>query len=166
MIDAIRPDAVGVIAPRRRDDGLGPVAGIELERDVLDDVVKMHLRAHVREMDREARVVHLARERLLEGARHVVAAVEVDDVPRHERGIEEREALDVIPVHVAEEEMRSDRHVLQQRLAEEAQARAAVEDEEELARPHFHAARVAADADGVRSRARDAAPDAPKGDPH
>ena len=84
-----------------------------------------------REVDREARVVHLAGERLLERARDVVAAVEVDDVARHERGVEEREALDVIPVDVAEEEVRRERHLLQQRLAEQAKAGAAVEDEEE-----------------------------------
>ena len=66
---------------------------------------KTHLSAHLGQVDREARMVHLAGERLLERARDVVAAVEVDDVARDERGIEEREALDVVPVHVAEEEM-------------------------------------------------------------
>src|SRR5687767_5901545 len=90
----------------------------------------------------------------------------MDDVARYERRVEERKPLDVVPVHVAEEEMRRERHLLQHALAEETESRAPIEDEHGLPRAHLDAARVASDTDRIWSRGRDAPADTPKGDAH
>ena len=79
-------------------------------------------------------MVDLPGEGLLERARDVVAAVQVDGVAAHERRVEEGEALDVVPVHVAEEDVRLERHLGRQLLAEEPKPRAAVQDQDGLPR--------------------------------
>jgi hypothetical protein len=88
------------------------------------------------------------------------------DVARHERRVEEREALDVVPVNVAEEHVRSDGHLGQQLLAEQAKPGAAVEDEDGLAGAHFDTAGVAPDLHRARPGRGDAPADSPEGDVH
>jgi hypothetical protein len=90
----------------------------------------------------------------------------VEHVARDERGLEERKALDVVPVHVAEEHVGRQRHLVQELLAEQAQPCAAVEDEDRFAQAQLDAARVAADLHRAWSGRRNAAANAPKGDLH
>src|ERR1700690_1260067 len=64
---------------------------------------------------------------------------------------------DGVPVHVREEQMRGDRHLLEKLLAETAQTGAAVEDHELLRDAKLDAARIAANLDRCRPRRGDAA---------
>src|SRR5262249_9416217 len=80
---------------------------------------------------------------------------------RQESRPEERQAADVIDMGVAEEEIGVDRAVVrEQRLAEEAQPGASIEDEDALADPDLYAGSIAAIADGGRARAGGARPGA------
>jgi len=63
-----RPHAVGVVASARGDAGLAAGAVVDLADLALGPVVEGHLRGPVAAVHREARVVHLARERLLDRA--------------------------------------------------------------------------------------------------
>jgi hypothetical protein len=162
VVDAVGVDPVGVVAPRVGD----PHVVADLEHLALAQIVEVHLGAHLGQVDRETRIVHLSSEGLLEGARDVAAAVQVDLVARDEGRGKEREALDVIPVDVAEEQKSLDGHLAQQLLPEHAQPRAAIEDDDVLAAAHLEAAGVAAHLDGIGARGRDAAAHPPTGDLH
>jgi hypothetical protein len=160
-VDAVRVVALRVAYPDRAPV---PLDRRQLDHLALVDVVEAEGRPHVRQAHREAGVLHLPGERLLERARHLVATVEVDDVPAHERRREEREALDVVPVDVAEEDPRLEGHRRQQRVSEKPEAGPAVEDEDPATRAHLDAARVSADLDRRWTGGGDAAADPPE--PH
>src|SRR5204863_386077 len=85
-------------------------------------------------------------------------------------GTEERNALDVIPVKMREQEIHRERPVVaavHQRGAELAEARARIEDEKRSrAVAHLDARGVAAVADGQRPRRRDGPARAPEADLH
>src|SRR6185436_7669068 len=112
------------------------------------------------------RVVHLPGERLLERARDVDAAIQVDLVAADEGGREEREALDMIPVDVAEEHPGLEGHLPEQLLPEEAEAGAPVQDDQRVASADLVAARVAAELHGAGAGRGDAAANSPHLDPH
>jgi hypothetical protein len=166
MLHAIRPHAIRMIAAAGADLGHRSVARIDLEDLPFKQIVERHLRAHVGEMNGKARMVHLTRERFFERARDVVAAIQVNRISGDERRIEERKALNVIPMHVAEEDVRGERHLLEKLLAQQPKAGAAVENQEQLAGAHFDAAGVASDFDGVGAGRRNAAAYSPERDPH
>src|ERR1019366_5865854 len=161
-----REDPLRVVARGARHAHLAALAVVDVEWHALRHVEELHLGGHRPEVHREVRVIHLPRERLLESPRDVVPAVKMKHVARDERRLEEGEALDVVPVNVAEEHVRREGHLLLELLPEETQARPAVEDEDGLARAHLDAARVAADLDRGRSRRGDAPSDSPESDLH
>jgi DUF218 domain len=72
----------------------------------------------------------------------------------------------VIPVHVAEKNVRRERHLFQKFLAEQTQTRAAVEYDERFSGTQLDTACIAADFDGSRAGGRDAAANPPKRDLH
>jgi hypothetical protein len=79
-------------------------------------------------------------------------AVHVDRISGHERWGKERKALDVVPVHVAKKEVHLHRQLAEELLAEATESRTAVKHEDAVAAANFHAARVAADPLGGRTR--------------
>jgi hypothetical protein len=82
-----------------------------------------------------------------------------------ERGQEEREALDVIRVGVADEQVRADRTGPRESDPELARPGAAVEDEQRaVVGARLDARRVAAVASGLGTRRGDGPPDAPEAD--
>lgn len=166
LIDAEREDPLRMIASRVRHENSAARAVIDLHRLGIAQVAKRHPRAHRSQVDWEVRMVHLTCEGLFERSRHVVAAIQVEHVARHERGLEERETLDVVPVHVAEEHVSFERHLAKELLPEESQPRAAVEDEDGLAGPHLDAAGVSSDLGSARPRCGNAAANSPEGDLH
>ncbi len=164
VIDAIGKDAIGVIAPGILDADFLVFA--QLDHLSFLQIMKAHLSAHIGEVDREARIVHLASEGLLEGMGDVIAAVHVKAIALDERGREKGKALDVIPMHVAEKDMGDHRTLIRQALSEQAHAGAAVQDDQGLAAPHLDTARVPSDLDCVRTRNRDASTNTPEFDEH
>ena len=116
------------IARRDRD-----VVDLELP---LDEVVVLDVGAEVEELDREVRVLHLPGERVVDRRVETARAVDVPHVPGLEQRGEERQALDVVPVGVADEEMAVDATagslipVVHEGLTELVDAGAAVEDEQ------------------------------------
>src|SRR5438034_739670 len=160
--------AVGLEAVAERYGGV-----VEVLRDDPRAADRVRALAQVREAERggelaqghrEIRELHLAGERLVERA-FPLRAVEGDRVPRVERRREEREALDVVPVRVAEEDARPDGHPSRERVTERARAGPAIEDED-VSRPgsHLDARGVAAEANRPGARRWKGAAGAPE--PH
>lgn len=83
----------------------GKIAGPER---VLPHFVEIHARAEIRKSHRKVRVLHLARERFLEPRFHARGAINLQLCAGQERREEEGKSLDVVPVNMAEEEMRSE----------------------------------------------------------
>src|SRR5207247_711568 len=83
------------------------------------------------ELDGEVRVLHLPGHRLLEAPLEAARRVDVQLGPGQERGDEERDALDVVPMRVADEEVESHRlgHRPNEGEAGPTAASAAVEDD-------------------------------------
>lgn len=103
----------------------------------------------------------MAGKRFLERARDVVTTEEVDDVLADKRRGEERKSLEVVPVHVTEEQPRFDGHFSKQTLSQEAQARAAIQNNQCVAGPNLVAAGVAAKLNRIGSGRGDASADTP-----
>ena len=141
-------------------------------RDAVAALVEVdvgELRRELRELDREVGVLHLSGHHL--GERAAAAPRRVDHEPRgrrEERG-EEREALDVVPVGVAQQERRGERPRARagEGGAERADAGAAVEHEPGAAAGrHLDARRVAAEVRGAGAGRRDGPARAPEADVH
>ena len=130
-------DARAVAGHAVGDGGRGVIQVLRLDqhlahaKESLVELVEVDARAQVAQLHREVRVLHLARHRLLEPALEAHRRVDVQLGSGQERRDEEGEALDVIPVRVADEEVEA--HRLRDRLrqvhAELAGAGAAVEDD-------------------------------------
>src|SRR5262249_27094484 len=134
----------------------------------LGELVDLDLRGDGVEVDREEGVVHAETEEILERL-GVMRRVDAERRARVERGAEERDALDVVPVQVRDEEVEIDRGVpvLRELNTELAQAGAGVEHEQRVAgRAYLDARRVAAVAHRLQAGRRDRAARAPEADPH
>src|SRR5436309_7306354 len=121
------------------------------------------------ELDGEVRVLHLPGHRLLEAPLEAARRVDVQLGPGQERGDEEREALDVVPMGVADEEVESHRlgHRPNEVEPEPADAGAAVEDDDgPVGGAYLGARRVAAVDGGRGSRRGDGSSRAPESDLH
>ena len=118
--------------------------------------------------DREKRKAHQPAHRVLDaGGRLEIARPDAQLLALARQRLEERQADDVVEMAVAEENVGVEPALLvDQRLAEVADAGAGVEDEHMVAAADFHAGRVAAIAGGARSGTRDAAAHAPKAYQH
>src|SRR6266850_2116135 len=98
-----------------------------------------------------------------------VTGVQTCALPIYERGDEERKALDVVPVGVADEEVQVERRLqrLREAQAELARAGPAVEHDHGAVRPaDFRARRVAAVARGAVAGRGDRAASTPEPDVH
>src|SRR5260370_3234786 len=166
VIDAVCIHALRMVPARVRYTYLASQAIRDIDAFPFLPVAKGRLRVHGGQMNREVRVVNLTGEGLIESARNVVAPVQMEDIACNECRLEEREALNVIPVHVAEEHVSDEGHLLQELLAEQTQPGAAIEDKDGLARAKLDAARVAPGLDRVRPWGGDAAANSPEGDLH
>jgi hypothetical protein len=115
-VDAVAERALGM-AQRAGADAERADVQLVAGRDRAEDLA----RRHGGERHREARRLHLPAEHLLERrAVGVRRPVQAEHAARHESRREEREALDVVPVHVAEEDVSRERHLLDELLAEQA----------------------------------------------
>jgi hypothetical protein len=135
-------DSRGVVQVLRLDEDAAHPEEAFLELGEVD------ARAQVAELDGKVRVLHLPRHRLLEALLEAERRVDVQLRARDEGGNEERKALDVVPVRVADEEVQTERlgHRLQEVQPELARARPAVQhDDRPVWRPELHARGVAAE---------------------
>ena len=108
---------------------------------------------------------HLAGEGGDESLVRAFAAEDAEVAAGFVDGREERQALDVIPVRVGNEEGEIERlglEFFQERDAELAQAGAGIEDDDVLAGADFDAGSIAAVVNGAASRSRDGAANTPK----
>src|SRR4029078_3968445 len=124
-----------------------------------------HLGGELLDRDREVRVLHLPGERLANRGPQATRAVDVPLECGIEKRSEEGQALDVVPVRVADEDVAALGAVTlgQQRLAEAVRARPAVEEDQRPARAaHLDARGVAAIANGAGARLRDRSARAPE----
>jgi hypothetical protein len=122
-------------------------------------------RAQVSQLDREVGVLHLPGHRLLEALLEPERRVHVELGPGQERGDEERKALDVIPMGVADEQVQAHGggEGPDQMEPQLARAGAAVQhDDRAVLGPHLHARRVAAVSGGALARRSYRAPGAPE----
>lgn len=133
----------------------GPAHVRNLEGQTVVDGVELHFRARVHELTeihRENRRFHLPVQNLVQVLVPVPTTVErqlvVEHALRHEDGAEEWKALDVVPVHVALENHGLHPLVLEdfglQGVAEFAQSRTHVQDQQNVVEPNFDACGVAA----------------------
>ena len=159
VVDAIGIHTVGVISSRIRDPNI--LVFPDGNYFAFVKVTERHLRAHLGEVHREARVVHLARERFLERARDIVTTKKMDDVLADKRRCKERKALDVVPVHVTEKQPCFDGHLGEQTLAQKAQSCASIQNDQCVAGPNFIAAGIAAILNRIGSGRGDASSDTP-----
>ena len=109
-------------------------------------LVHAERRPHVAERHREVVGIHLPAQQLLQWSALAGRAVDVNRRGRLIGRHEERKALDVVPVRVADEEMDGQRaalELLEQRLPELPDPRAGVEDEDVATAPQLHARGVA-----------------------
>ena len=157
------------------DRGRGVVQELRLDQHAADaeeplvELREVDARAQVAHLDREVRVLHLAGHRLLEPALETDRRVDVQLGARQERGDEERKALDVIPVGVADEEVEPKGlgHRLDQMQAELAGAGAAIEDDHgAVGGPYLDARGVSPEARGVRPRRGDRSTRSPEANLH
>ena len=142
------------------------VADLDL---VAAELVHVDGGGQIAEPDREVFRFHLPAQHLFEAATWPWGAVDVDGHFVRVRRYEEREALDVIPVRVTDEEVDGERpatEVAHQRQPERPQAGAGVEDEHVTARAHLDARRVSAIARRVGTRRGGGPARAPERDLH
>jgi hypothetical protein len=126
-------------------------------------------RAQVPQLHGEVRVLHLPGHRLLEALLEPERRVHVQLGAGNERGHEERKALDVVPVGVADEEVQPQRlgHRLHQVQAQLAGAGAAVEDDDgSVGGAKLHAGGVAPEARRAIAGRGDRAARSPEPDVH
>jgi len=112
----------------------------------------------------EVLAVHLPEDQVLE-RRDAVAAVKGDLVSRQIGHVKKREALDVVPVRMADEDVilaRASGEFMQQRGAQLAHARPGVEDEDGVPAPHLDTGSVPAVFHEVFPRRGDGAAGAPE----
>ena len=152
MVHVVRPDA--------------HVVDLDL---AFDQVVVAHPGRELLDRHREVGVLHLARERLAdrrpEAARTVDVPLEIGVEQRRQK----RQALDVVPVRVADEDVAAPRAVRlgPQRLPEAMRAGTAIEQQQHAAAcAHLDARGVAAIADRARPRLGDRAARAPEAYAH
>ena len=167
-----RVDHGGAVAGHAvRDGGRGVVHELRLDQHVahaeeaLVQLREVDPRAQVAHLHREVRVLHLPGHRFLEAALEAERRVDVQLRARQEGGDEEGEALDVVPVGVADEEVQAHgpRHRLGEMQPELARAGAAVEDDDRaVGGTHLDAGGVAAVAGGPRPGRGDRAASAPE----
>ncbi len=99
--------------------------------DIVDALGEIHvrdLRAELRKLHGKIRVLHLARQYIRQRSVRALWTAHREPVPRHEQRREKWEALDVIPVRVAQENVCRDwfRRARHQMRAERPRACAAV----------------------------------------
>src|SRR5205814_9772535 len=127
------------------------------------------LRGQIVDVDRKERVVHTETEELPHRS-GLLRAADAKGRPWVVRGAEERDALDVIPVKMREQEIHREGPVVaavHERGAELAKARARIEDEKRSrAVAHLDARGIVAIAHGQRPRCRDGPARAPETDLH
>ena len=99
-----------------------------LEALARDDLPELQLDRHLIHRQREVDGVHLVGEGALERLHRPLRTDHRQSRAAHEVGTEEREALDVVPVRVADQEVRVDR--AGELVAELADARSAVDDDQ------------------------------------
>ena len=123
---------------------------------------------HVVELNGEVRVFHLAGDDVLELFVEVHGAVDREFVAGDERGHEEGEAVDVVPVGMAEEDVGAHGAAAAHEVEPEfAHARAKVDNEQRAVFGlDFDAGGVAAVANGIRSGRWDGAANPPEFDFH
>ena len=159
-LDAIAGRVVRVVQRRGADDHVvargQPVAGAEF--------VIGERRAHVADVHGLQRIGEETGEHVVEPMlRAQMPGPHVNRLARVLQAAEIRPAVDVIEVGVGEQHVHVERR-LAQRAVERAQARSGVQNEQTVAAAHLQTARVAAIADRVRPRTRDAAAHAPETD--
>src|SRR4029450_1609499 len=121
------------------------------------------------DLDGEVRELHLTGKNFGQRMSAPFWTADGDLVPGNEERGEEGEALDVIPMRVAEQDHRRDglRGVCHELRAQRASTRPAVEYETgPFARRHFHARGIAAEADGPRTGGGDRPPGPPESHSH
>ena len=114
-------------------------------------------------------MLHLSRERAFERSIEAARPVHAQPGPRDVRGEEKREALDVVPMRVGDEDVHlGERGTAREEVdPERARSRAAIEgDDRAVVGPHLHAAGVAAVERGGAPGSRDRAACAPKANKH
>ena len=134
------------------------------------DLLEVELRGHRLERHREELVARDAADHLVELVGGGEQRVDRDPRARDVRGREERQALDVIPVHVREQHVvlaRLAAGLARELVAELAHAGAGIDDHALSGRrAHLDARRLAAVSHGGRAGHRVTAPDPPEGDLH
>ncbi len=136
FFDAVAVTSAGVIEGARRDDQLARSRG-DLDNSVIIEIAEIHFRRHVLEFDREIKVLLLAAEGFFEDATDEArsgaeaGSVKVELITGFEGGEEKGEALNVVPVDMAEE--KSGLHGFfapRQLQSQQTEAGAAVDDDE------------------------------------
>jgi hypothetical protein len=123
----------------------------------LDKIAIADRRRQLLEPDRKVRMLHLRRQDGFEPLAQAARRIEIPCAARGEHRGEKRKALDVIPVRVGDHEVTA--HGLlglgHQRLPETMSHGDAVQDDQgSVVRPRLDAGRIAAIAQGSRSRGR------------
>ena len=136
---------------------------LRLDRDVADpehplaEVVIADRGPELRELDREIGVLHLAGEHLAHSVGEAVRRVDVPLIARDEKRGEERQALDVVPMGVADQQVAAKRLLpgLHQLRAEGQRTGAAIEHHERArVRPQLDARGIPPVPDGTWPRLR------------
>ena len=128
-------------------------------------LAELELDRHLVHREREVDRVHLVGESALEGLHRPLWTDHGELRAADEVGSEEGEALDVVPVRVADQEVGVDWAL--EHVAELADAGPAVDDDQVVvAGPDLDAGGVAAEAKGVAAGGRPGAPGTPELDPH
>jgi hypothetical protein len=154
---------------RRMVQVLGGDADAAHGENSLDEIMVTNRGAQVLEAHGEVRVLHLPPEGILQLLVHTPWPVDVPLALGSEEGREEGEALNVVPVRVADEDMSTQRSgsPREERFAEGVGAGPAVEHDEGAIPGHdFHAGGVAPVAHRRGSRLRDRATRAPEANTH
>ena len=141
-----------------------------VKRDaVFLDIVKIAVRRHFRHVHREIRVRHLLFDGALQAAAAAGGVKEEVIVPALVQRPEEGDALDVVPVKMRDEDVRVDGLAAEfgaQRLAQIAEAGAAIEHVDAAVDPHLDAGGVAPVTHVLGLRRRGRAPHTPELDVH
>ena len=132
------------------------------------EVVEFQMRPECFDFDRKQRKTHhLAHCFLDTRLTFEMTGPDIDAIVFVEKRREERQPDHMVEVGVAEENIGISCQVcIDKRVPERPNAGASIEDQHSIAAAHFHARRIAAVADRVWPRARNAASHAPKADPH
>ncbi len=162
-VQAIAEGRRGVV-DHLRGRAIGPHA-----EPLLPQLLEGDLRAQLVELDGKVRVLHLPRERALQRAIDAARAVDAEPAAGDVGGEEERKALNVVPMGVADEDVhrRQGRPAGEEVETQGAGAGAAIEEDDgPVVGAHLHAARVAAVERRAPPRSRNGAAGAPEADQH